>query len=368
MYSVCRFCIKILILHRNSFKINNTKSLNMKKIVLNFILSTVLIFSVVGCGEKKVATKPSSSGKTLEMLVVAGNSVYSGSTKEALKEIFASPQDGLNQPEPRFDMVQIAPSTFEGNSMFQSHRNILILEVDPQNINKIYMNKDVWSTPQVVIRMTSPDARSLDSMLMAYRGRILKEYYAQEYRRMEKIFSKTPGVKIINKIKEKYGFSLAIPEEFALAKMRTESDFTWVLKQTKDFDLHLYIYSYPYVDKRCFEEAVVLDTLDAILQRYVPGPSEGSYPGVERRDFFYTTDVLLGDVNAVETRGLWRTYNDFMGGPFVNYTFLSPDGSKVFILMGAVYSPSQRNKMSMKRDLLMQLEGICRSMKFEQGI
>lgn len=340
----------------------------MKKIFLSVAIAVSVIAMFVSCGHTPLSGKPGSSGKTLELMVVAPESVYKGLVRHALDSLFQTPQDGLNQVESRFDMVNISPSSFDGNTMFQSHRNILILEVDPQNINKIYMNKDVWSTPQVVIRMTSPDARSLDSMLMAYRGRILKEYYAQEYRRMEKIFSKTPGVKIINKIKEKYGFSLAIPEEFALAKMRTESDFTWVLKQTKDFDLHLYIYSYPYVDKRCFEEAVVLDTLDAILQRYVPGPSEGSYPGVERRDFFYTTDVLLGDVNAVETRGLWRTYNDFMGGPFVNYTFLSPDGSKVFILMGAVYSPSQRNKMSMKRDLLMQLEGICRSMKFEQGI
>ena len=365
MYSVCRFCIKILILHRNSFKINNTKSLNMKKIVLNFILSTVLIFSVVGCGEKKVATKPSSSGKTLEMLVVAGNSVYSGSTKEALKEIFASPHDGLNQPEPRFDMVQIAPSTFDGNSMFQSHRNILILEVNPQNINKVYLARDKWSLPQVVIRITARDRNSLDSMLSANSERLLKEYYAQEYRRMEKVFSQRPDVKIVNYIKEKHGITMAVDEEFALAKMHEDyPDFTWVLKQTKDFDLHLLIHTRQPGGDSDFDEAVILNNLDSVLHRYVPGPSEGSYPGVERRDFFYTRNVMLGDINAVETRGLWRTYNDFMGGPFVCYTFLSPDGLKLYTLLGFVYSPSERNSMVMKRDLLMQVDGMCRSVKF----
>ena len=76
--------------------------------------------------------------------------------------------------------------------------------------------------------------------------------------------------------------------------------------------------------------------------------------------------VTLGeDIKAVETRGLWRTYNDFMGGPFVSYTFLSPGGEEMMTLVGCVYSPSQRNKMVMKRDLLMQLDGICRSLKFE---
>ena len=338
----------------------------MKKICHFCFVCAFAIVTLVGCGDTPLSGKPGSSGKTLELMVVAPSAVYNGEARHALDSLFQTPQDGLNQVETRFDMVNITPSSFEGNTMFQAHRNILILEVNPQNINKIYLDKDTWSTPQVVIRITSPDARSLDSMLLVHGNRILKEYYAQEYRRMEKIFSKTPDVKIINKIKEKYGFSLAVPEEFTLARMKEESEFTWVLKQTKDFDLHLYVFSSPYVNDKCFEEPIILDNIDTMLRRYVPGPSEGSYPGVERRDFFYTRNVMLGDVEAVETRGLWRTYNDFMGGPFVCYTFLSPEGDKVFTLMGAVYSPSQRNKMVMKRDLLMQLDGICHSVKFER--
>jgi len=336
----------------------------MKKISILLVLSAILVAATTGCGPKKIGGKPGSSGKTLELMVVTTNAVYNGPARHALDSLFQTPQDGLNQPEPRFDMVQITPSSFEGNTMFQAHRNILILEINPQNINKIYLSYDVWSTPQVVIRITSPDAQSLDSMLLVHGERLLKEFYAQEYRRMDKVFSQKSDYKIQKAIKDKYGFDITIPDEFAMAKMKEESDFMWVLKQTKDFDLHLYIYSSPYSDKRCFEEPVILDNIDTILRRYVPGPSEGSYPGVERRDFFYSREVKIGTTDAVETRGLWRTYNDFMGGPFVCYTFLSPEGDKVLTLMGAVYSPSQRNKMLMKRDLLMQLDGICRSVRF----
>ena len=336
----------------------------MKRIIAFLVVAATLASLLVSCGGKTMTGKPGSSGKTLELLLVAKNSVNAGTTESVIDSLFRTPQVALNQPQSRFDVVQIAPSSFDGNSMFQSHRNILILEIDPLGINKVYLENDKWATPQVVIRVAANSREALDSMLLVQAERLLKEYYKQEYRRMDKVFSRTPAVKIINKIKEKYGFTLSIPDEFALAKMKEETDFTWVLKNTKDFDLHLYLYQRQAKDASDFEEAVILDHLDTILRRYVPGPTEGSYPGVERRDFFYTREVMLGDVKAIETRGLWRTYNDFMGGPFVCYTFASPDKSKVYTMMGCVYSPSERSKLMMKRDLLMQLDGICHSLKF----
>ena len=325
--------------------------------ILSFVCVAVSLFC--SCGTPALTGKPGSSGKTLELMVVTKSSIYSTMAKEALDSLFRTPQEALNQPEPRFETVQISPSKFDGNTMFQSHRNILMLEVDPQGLNKIFLEYDKWATPQVIIRITADSKRSLDSMLLANGDRLLKEFYNQEYRRMDKVFSQTPAVKIINAVYDKFGFRLSIPEEFSLAK--SQDDFMWVRKEAKDFSLQLYIYSMPAGESASMEESAILDRLDTMLKKYVPGPSEGSYPGVERRDFFYTRDVMLGDVKAVETRGLWRTYNDFMSGPFVCYTFVAPESRQLITLMGCVYSPSQRSKMMMKRDLLMQVDGICRS-------
>ena len=344
---------------------NHIKYLIMnKKNLFLIVLAAVVLLAMSSCSGAMKPGKPGSSGKTLELMVVASDGIYNGPTQKVIDSLFRTPQVALNYPQSRFDVVHIVPSSFNGNSMFQAHRNILILEVDPQGLNKIYLDNDQWSTPQVVVRVTATDRRSLDSLLLVKGERLLEEYYKQEYRRMNKVFSAAPNVKIINKIKEKYGYSLSIPEEFELATLRCESYFTWVLKRTKDFDLHLYLYSRESVGPKDFEEAVILDNLDTILRRYVPGPTEGSYPGVERRDFFYTREVVLGDsIDAIETRGLWRTYNDFMGGPFVCYTFALPGSDKVYTMMGCVYSPSERNKMVNRRDLLMQIDGICRSIK-----
>lgn len=335
----------------------------MRHISFKMAFVVALVGLLAACGGNNMSGKPGSSGKTLELMVVSPNSLYSGSTRAILDSLFATPQDGLNQPEPRFDVVQITPSSFDGNTMFQAHRNILILEVDAQGQNKVYRKQDQWSQPQVVIRITAQDRNTLDSLLLVNGNRLLSEYYAQEYRRMDKVFSQTPGVKIMQALQRQFGFTLSIPEEFALAKQT--NDFMWIRKEAKDFSLQLYVKSDPAGDHSALDEAAILDRIDTMMHRYVPGPSEGSYPGVERRDFFYSREVTLGELNAVETRGLWRTYNDFMGGPFVAYSFVSPDGQQLITLVGCVYSPSQRNRMVMKRDLLMQLEGICRSVRFE---
>jgi hypothetical protein len=62
---------------------------------------------------------------------------------------------------------------------------------------------------------------------------------------------------------------------------------------------------------------------------------------------------------ALETRGLWKVENDFMGGPFVSYSFLSPKDSQIYTIIGYVYNPNKK-----KRDLLRQMESMIYSIEF----
>jgi hypothetical protein len=69
------------------------------------------------------------------------------------------------------------------------------------------------------------------------------------------------------------------------------------------------------------------------------------------------TDFLVE--YAVEIRGIWKVHNDFMGGPFVSYTFVNPNNNKIITLYGYVYKPNTE-----KRDLLRQVETILYSVSF----
>lgn len=333
------------------------------KIKLLFYLLSLSILSVscadrtekaTGSSADEYANKRGSSGKTLEVLLVANESVYSGDTKRVVDSIFRSPQEALPQMEPRFDLVNIPMSSFQNTEMFVAHRNVIMLDINPENPDKVYLKKDAYSAPQVVFDFAVSDRDKLDSLLRHYADRIHNEIYNAEYRRIKKVFDGMKNVELINAVSEQFGFKLSIPEEYEMAAQ--DVDYAWVRKEAKDFGLGVLIHQKPYTDMNQLEMSACVAMVDSVMKR-VPGPADGSYMGTESRLDIVSRKV---DFNAtsycVETRGCWRLFGDFMGGPFVAYTFLSPNNKKVIQLVAYVYSPRFE-----KRDYLMQVDGMCRS-------
>ncbi|MCR4829678.1 MAG: DUF4837 family protein [Bacteroidales bacterium] len=335
------------------------------KRTIHLMMAVVAVLLLASCGGDKLSGLPGSSGKTLELLLVANNNAYSNRTQMVIDTLFRVPQPGLegfNQPEPRFDVIRITNHDFEGNKMFQAHRNILLLEVAESNPNKLYMKQDSWASPQIVIQVKANSQKALDSLLYYNRDRLYKEYYNQEYRRMHKVFSAAPNYKVNEAVKQKYGLNIIFPEEFYLAK--SVDNFMWIRKETKDFSLIVLFNQAPYDTPHQFEEPMILDNLDTMLKHNVPSPNEKGYMATERRDFFHTRDVHLGDIFAIETRGRYCCVDDFYGGPFVCYTFQTPNNEDVVTMFAFVHSPSHRSKSLSKRDLLMQVDGICHTAKW----
>ena len=175
---------------------------------------------------------------------------------------------------------------------------------------------------------------------------------------MAGVFYRDRNVELMKKVNEKFGFTVNLPQEFTMA--REDDGFAWLLKRTKDFDLNVLIHVEPYRDENQFGAEKILNRLDTTMRRNVSGPAEGSYMGTERRAEILTKVVDIESAKyAVESRGLWRLFGDFMGGPFVSYTLLSPDGTQLVDITGFVYCPRFD-----KRDYLMQVDGICRSIKW----
>lgn len=341
----------------------------MKKIVLLFVAVCMLAACNNSINENDESQKRGSSGKTLELLVVADQDVYRGETKELIDSLFGRPQDCLPVPESMFSVVNIPMSSYKNTEMFRTHRNVVLLDVNPENSGKVYMHIDEYAAPQVVFDFAMKDRQSLHENLRKYEQVMLRELYKAEHRRMFKIFKGMQAYEINQQIKDKFGFALMFPNEYHIAKMA--DDFAWVRKEAKDFGIGVLVDVFPYESREAFDEQHILDRLDTIMKRQVPASAPDSYMGIERRrdeQGNYLLEIKSRNVDfdsssyCVETRGCWRTYGDFMGGPFVTYTVLDPSEKKVVMLTGYVYCP--RNKPSTKRDLLMQVESICRTMKF----
>lgn len=98
---------------------------------------------------------------------------------------------------------------------------------------------------------------------------------------------------------------------------------------------------------------------DSIGNMYVHGQEPGTYMVTEEAYSPYLFMTSFQDKRAFETRGNWEMANDFMGGPFLNYAIRDDKNKCYLIIEGFIYSPS-----SPKRDLIIELESIIKSVQF----
>lgn len=338
---------------------------DMKKTLVTLlmvVMGTALLCSCMGNQEKHVGKK-GSSGKTLEMILVANKDVYTGDTKQLIDSLFCHPQEGLMDVEPIFDLVNIPVSSFQSTEMFQAHRNIVICDIKADNPNKVYKHVDYWAAPQVVFEFAVKDRATLDSFLVKYAPTVVESMYAAEHQRIIEAFNDTKGIEIMDKVKEHFGFGLTFSNEFSIAKMT--QNFAWIRKETKDFGIGVLVQTMPYTNESQFDENTILKNLDITMKQNVPGPADSSYMGTERRWDIAHKQITMAGQYCIESRGMWRTFGDFMGGPFVCYTLLSPDKKQVVMLTAYTYSPRNTNQTPYaKRDHLMQVESICHSITF----
>ena len=333
----------------------------MKRIALFFAAALLM----VACNNRQndAILKKSSSGKTLEVLVAADKGRLSKTTRDVIDSVLRQPQGCLPQPEARFDVVSVPVSSLRNTHMFQMHRNIIILEVKDGNPDKVYIDRDKWAEPQVVVDIAASSEESLRDLLCKYEPNIVQAIYDAEHKRMQKAFYNVRNVDLMNRVKEKFGFEMTFSEDFMWAS--EDDGFAWIRKETKDISLGVLINTSPYRSQDQFLPEKIYNRLDTIMRRHVPSPGEDGYMGTERRVEMESMQVdYEGSQYCIQTHGLWRLVatTDRMGGPFVCYSLLSPDGKQVVDLIGFVYAPRFN-----KRDYLMQVEGICATLKWMEG-
>lgn len=331
----------------------------MKQSVI-IMLSMALLCSACHSRQNEALVKKSSSGKTCEVLLAADKATYSGDTKELIDSIFREIQPGLPQPEPRFDLVNIPVSSLHNTQMFQMHRNIILCDVNPENPDKVYISHDKWASPQTMVDIAAKSDASLRDLLRRYEPLIKKEIYRDEHQRIINAFHNIRNVDLMQRVEKKFGFKMTFSEDFTWGD--EDADFAWIHKETKDFSLGIMIHTMPYQSESQFLTEKIDNRLDTLMRRHMTAPAEGSYMGTERRvEIEHNKYDYQGSKYCIETRGLWRTFGDFMGGPFVSYSILSPDGTQIVEVTGYVYCPRFD-----KRDYLMQVEGICNSIQWKE--
>ena len=324
-----------------------------------FAATLLLVLAMSACDEKPtVAKKDRSVGGTSEILVVTqNNEQWDGMIGDSIRHYFLDYQYGLPQPESMNELAHINVSGF--NDMFKKHKCILEVEIDP-NIEKVktVTSENGWAAPQRYVKITAPSRMEWVESFEKQKDLFELWYRQVERARIMSVFRPSVDNDIRNAIAKKMGFELILPQGFYIAK--NEQDFMWLRKELERSSANIVIYQTPYLDTAQFSVPSLVAMRNMMMQKYIPGPSEGSFMSTEAEFvppmLTYVSDFPAG--YTVEMRGMWRVENDYMGGPFVAYTFADSRTGNLVTVEGFYYEPNQK-----KRDQLLQLESIIYSLK-----
>lgn len=326
---------------------------------LVFLCGLLLLAS---CEKKETAGKKDrSAGGTSEILVVTQNDEqWEGMIGDTIRAFFLQPQYGLPQPEALFKLSHINVSGF--SDMFKKHKSLLIVEINPALEKPVVETAvDLWAAPQRVIKIIAPDRTSWCQIFSEQKDVYKMMYDKVERDRIMSVLRPSTDVKIGQRIKSKMGFDLTIPSGFFISK--DEPDFMWIRKELDKNSFGIFIYSTPYKDTLQLELSSLVSVRDRMLQKYVPGPADGSFMTTEK-EFVPPVVSYLSTYPtgfAAELRGMWCLVGDYMAGPFVSFTFPDDKTGNLVTLEGYVYYPNHD-----KRDDLLQLQSILYSIKVEE--
>lgn len=333
----------------------------MKKLnlIAMIMILTMSLSSCVNEDKAKESRKARSVGGTSEILMITQNDEqWKGQMGQAVRDFFEQEQYGLPQPEKNFKVAHLNIDAL--NDMFKKHRNLIIAKIDKDIKNPLVETQKNWeSEPQFVIRITASSTESWVRTFESQKDGLKLIFDENERARFQEFFRPTTDYKIVNKLKERFGVTMNIPEGYFIGI--DKDDFMWIRKETSDMSMAFLIYELPYKDTADLNPNNIIKVRDSIVEKYIPGPIDGSYMTTDK-EFLTPVFKTLPEFPAgyaVETRGLWNVVGDFMAGPFVSYSIVNPESDKIVTAEGWVYYPNKE-----KRDLLRQQESILYSLKF----
>lgn len=328
----------------------------MKKLILLLFTGLLVLSSCKNKGGESRASagvKPKSTGKLGELVVVMPESWWQDTAGAAFRYYFSSEYPGLPQIESRFTVVHIPPKAY--NRLFKTHRNLVLVE--QEDSAGIGFVKDRFATGQLVMALEANSPMELAELLKKNGDKAVRQFTKAEVGRLNSAHRLVATHDAAQEFAD-LGIEVTIPNDFRLNLV--EDDLIWFFRDKREVTQGVLIYVGASLPDMGMEEAVVAARDSATLR--VEGELPDTYMRVEK---LYAPVVLATELQgrfAMETRGLWKMENDFMGGSFINKTIWDDANGRFVAVDGFVYAPGKD-----KRNYMMELEAIVESLRFVQN-
>lgn len=320
-----------------------------EKFIFLALFSSLLLLSCIEKNEKIVQ----STGKLNSLSVIIDDQLWNGEIGDSIRNKFASPVIGLPQEEPLFTINQYPVKLLEG--FMNKSRNIIVIK--KENKSAFIIDEDEFAKPQIVVHISGNTVQEILDSIHNNSELIIDKIKSSEIVELQKSYSK----KLFNtkKIKKRFNINIAIPESYKLTIRRNK--FAWIKKEISGGSCSILIYEIPLINIENKRKATkeIIKKRDSISNLYIHGNVAKSIMVTDKNYFPYASKTLINDKKTIETKGNWEMTNDNMSGPFVNYTIRDKRRNRMLVLEGFCYAPSKE-----KRDLMLELEAIIKSVKF----
>lgn len=326
--------------------------------IRSILALTACLLALGACknGNKKTLL-PNVSGKAGEVLVTIERDEWEGNLGVAIREALASDTPYLAQREPLFALSNVPPGSF--NNMFKMHRNLLLVNINPQNTTSgvVYKN-NVWAQPQAVVQLNAATAEEALE-LFGEASAVVAEFFEQAERDRNIANAKLYEERSLrDPVKKVTGGILHIPSGYRCRKFT--DDFVWVEDVKQYVQQYVMAYRYPARREGAFTLEDMIQERNSVMQANVPGMFEGSYMTTSSAQEPTARSLRYRGRDFMETRGFWEVQGDFMGGPFVSHSFYSKDGKDIIVLEAFVFAPRYD-----KRQYLRQVESLLYSFEWD---
>ena len=260
---------------------------------------------------QKMSRLPSSTGSPYEVVVV-------GDTESVVTNILQDKVEGLPQPEPFCNLIQVKKGHDKG--MYSLMRIRIVVDVNQRNQD--YEERELLNVnakPQLVLTIKAQSAAQLRQKLDGEKLRNLLDSFELKHLvgRIKQNMDKQKEVRRL------FGVDMKIPLDMNASKKG--KDFVWYSNNTNTGMQNLLIF-----------RAKSKLQIDSVLRKNMLGETDEMY-------------MLLPQK---EKRGLWEMKGDAMGGPYV----MRRKGD--IVVIGFVYAPEMK-----KRNLTKQLEAVLTTIK-----
>ena len=326
--------------------------------VLKFLVFALVAVFAASCNDTSELVKQNVGGKAGEIIIVANKAEWESEPGSELRSILATPYPYLPQSEPSYTLINIPHKSF--TSLFEYHRNIIILKVDPELKAEFKAVEDVWAAPQTVIMITAPTKEEVTKVIADNAEQLFNIINQAERNRIMRNSKRYEDVALRQFVADKFGGSPYFPKGYSLKKQT--DNFVWISYETTYINLGIFVYRIPYKDETSVQLEQLMAATNDIMQENVPGMVDNSYMTISSEILPGLGVMKYKNRNFVEMRGLWEVKNDFMGGPFVIHAFYDKNDPKsIIVVEGFVYAPRYD-----KRDYIRQVESILYSFDWKE--